>query len=126
MSIKEWSNFKSTLKKEKKMKVLVTLTTCVFVRMSAIYENDNGTESYFIYSEGICEKLQLFGFPPKTVTLELGSSHFCISFESSTIKKTLTNEIDYLRKSAFIVEISEMRRPRRTIKRRLCTTEGKS
>lgn len=116
MKIKEWLDFKSTLKEKKKMKVLVTLGTGISVRMSAIYEKNSDTESYYIYSEGACEELQLFGASPRTIALEFGSSHYCISRKKPKAVITLLEEIQYLRRTADITRISVIKRHKRIIK----------
>ena len=86
--------------------------------MKAIYEESGFEKSWYIYSEGLCERFQIFGAMPGSVPLLEGSSHYCIKYDSRSVNKTSSEEISYLMNTASILNIELAKKTRGLIRRR--------
>ena len=118
MRITEWENLLKTLKELKRAKVSVKLKSGAVIKMKAIYEEFGFEKSWYIYSEGLCERFQIFGAMPDSVPLLEGSSHYLIKYDSGIVNSTSSEEISYLRDTANILNIELTKRTRGLIRRR--------
>ena len=118
MRVTEWEVFIKTLKELKRAKVSVKLKSGAVIKMKAIYEESGSEKSWYIYSEGLCERFQIFGAMPGSVPLLEGSSHYRIKYDSRSVNRTSSEEISYLRNTASILNIELTKRTRGLIRRR--------